>query len=482
MRQTPQARCAGAAATRRAGVSYTARMEIEEIRDCTQPWAAPAWSLRFGSAEGTPAWQLAAGGPGVRHLEWPQGAALVAGQPRPEQAPGPYQRDAEPDPGLALVQAVAQGGSAALRRVEGPWALVYWDSESGQLLAAVDRLARIPLHLSWHRQAWHLAEDADRLAATLGLEPAAERLAQIAAGTPLALGETAYPGIACLLPGSHLRLGVDGSQHAGVHGSWRQERRDRRPAVLVAGEFCERLKSALRLLTEQGPLLLLAEGAVEGALVAASLAQLPGPQPELWYLPSLSPAPQSFWEAVAQQFGLRFQALPADTAGEAPAPAAAQPSRDAHFRARPGLAALARAAHRLDAQRPAGARPALLLSAAGFDLMLPQRPWPLFSRTAWKGLGTAAPAPVSAHGAALAKALGRDWQPGLAAALSGSGMGLAWPMLDETVAHFLANLPGPLRHGRPWSADLRRRVLGELLPARLRAAAQAADLSRPTGS
>ena len=294
-------------------------------------------------------------------------------------------------------------------------------------------------------------------------------------------GRPSYPpeAIDWLLPGHHLRLRSDGSRHEGVHGGWRLEKRERRPVVLVAGEFIERLKSVLRVLSEQGELCLLAEQPIEGALVAAALAQLPGPRAGLLFLPELAGGGRPFWRDVSTRFSLRFEEPGHDAltgmGQQAPPEVPAQlPEGDRVLLARhPGLRQLAAAADRLPLRRGAGERPTVLVSARGLDLALPPRALPGLSLEAWRGWHSEPPPAVAAIGAALADAFTRRWLPELEAALRGSGLALAWPMLDETVAHFLANLPAGMRYGRPWSIDFRRRILRDLLPPALREAASA---------
>jgi hypothetical protein len=385
----------------------------------------------------------------------------VIGAPRPEHAPSAG--EGEPDPALTLLDAVAASGLSGLRRVEGPWGLLFWDPGTGELLLAVDRLGRNDICFIQHEGSWHLSGDADALAGTLGLTADPELSASASRLACVPAGATLYAGIRRLRPGQHLRLRLDGSEHVGGHGSWRVERRDRRPAVLVVGEFEERLKSVLRVLAEDADLILLAEAPAAGALLASALAQLPGPQPRVLCIPGLARGGPLFWQSVSDHF--RMQSIEvgeacADVAGTAGVLLSAQPA----------LQLLAGTCRRLGNERLPGARPTLLLSAAGFDGALPNGPHPVLRRAAWAWWREDEPPSPAPIGADLAESLTTRWKPRLDAATQGSGVCAAWPMLDETVCHFLANLPDSLRHGRPWSADLRRRVLRDLLPRPLRAA------------
>ncbi|MDE3011201.1 MAG: hypothetical protein KGI67_09970, partial [Pseudomonadota bacterium] len=221
---------------------YTRAMEAEDIRECTQNADRPAWHGVLELARGQPArFALEAAGPGLRHLCWPGHQALVAGQPRPDQAPAT--QEADPDPAFELLHAFERSGLSALRRVEGPWALLHWDQEAGELLLAVDRLAREPLFHARSAHGWVFGSDADRLAALHGWTADAEWLARRTVGSALPPDQTPYREITRLAPGCHIRLRGDGNAHPGMHGGWRLEKRERRAPVLVAGEFLERLKS-----------------------------------------------------------------------------------------------------------------------------------------------------------------------------------------------------------------------------------------------
>jgi hypothetical protein len=438
-------------------------MEIEALCDRTRAGSQDLWSgslLRL--PDGGLRLELQAQGSGLRHVEWPGFSALVVGQPRPERAPSAG--EADPDPVHALLDAFERGGVSALRRVEGDWALVHWDGDAGQLHLAVDRLARHPLFLGERGDGWCFGGDPDALAAALGERPDPLRLESFRQSGALPGGATLYPGIRELPPGEHLRIRAGGATpddlHAALHGSWRLEKRERRPLVLVAGEFAERLKSALRVLSEQGDLVLLAENPLEGALAAAALAQLPGPRSRLLQVPGWSEGAPEYWADVSAHFGLDLvEASPAQ------AGLGSAPSCRAWLERTPGLRCLAAALADL---RGAAGRPLYLVSARGFDLALPAVPLPLLEPRAWMALRAPQAPPVAAIGGRLADATSRRWRPALQAALQGLPWRPAWPMLDETVSHFLANLPAQMRHGYPWSLDFRRRILRDLLPPVLR--------------
>lgn len=452
-----------------AALPYTRAMETGDLRECTQAADRPAWHGVLELAPGQPPrFVLAAAGPGLRHLCWPGHQALVAGQPRPEQAP-PTQ-EADPDPAFELLQTFERSGLSALRRVEGPWALLRWDQEAGALLLAVDRLAREPVFQARTAQGWVFGSDADRLAALHGWSADAARLERCASGYALPQGQTAYCEINCLAPGCHVQLRSDGSEHPGVHGNWRLEKRERRAPVLVAGEFIERLKSVLRVQGEQAQLLLLAERPVETALVAAALSALPGPLASLLYVPGVAAAPHEVWSLLAQHFGLAMVAAQPDADSDGGSAAAARVgAQDAALLAgTPGLPVLTSLLAGLARRVTAGERPLLLLSTRGFDTALPVRPLPALSAAAWRVARAEPPPPVAQIGAQLADCFSRHWQPPLLAVAHASGVSTGWPMLDETVAHFLANLPLSMRLGRPWTRDLRRRLLADLLPVAVR--------------
>ena len=435
-------------------------MEIQDIRDCTQPAPSASWSATLDLAAGE--FSLEAAGPGLRHLSWPGYTALVSGMPRPEAAPRPYELDA--DPYIAVLEMFENSGVSGLRRIEGPWSLVHWDETCGELLLAVDRLARQPVYHASVDGWWQFAGSADELALRLGLPAAPDRIHRIASGAGLAAGETVYPEIQALAPGSHLRLRRDGDMHTGVHAGWRLEKRERRPAVLVAGEFVERVKSVLRVLAETHDLILLAGARESSGVLASALGALPGASPGLLWIPGLASGQRAEWQVLAHRFRMNYLEFGAGTlAGRTPGvilnPAS---TREAWLAGNPGLARLAAACVLLDRQRRPGDRPLLLLSSAGLDETLPALPWPLFNPRAWSLLqGDPAP-PIARTGARLARQLSSRWKPALDAAVCGTTLQVAWPLLDETVAHFLANLPEPLRIGRPWEPDFRRRVLREL--------------------
>ena len=445
-------------------------MADDTFVECTQFGQRTEWKahLRW-SAEACANFSIHASGPGLRYLKQGLDRWLVIGEPRPEQPPAAA--EGEPDPAHALILAFSSRGQSALRHTEGSWALLYWNAREGELILAVDRLARCPVYFR-------------RGAA--GMQVASHPRLLDAPDTQAAQDGEASPAIERVQPGSHLRFASDGVRHIGFHGSWRETRADRRPWPLILGEFEERLKSVLRLLAETADLAILAEQPASSALLAAVVRHLPGRQPSLLWVQGWSQGDRAFWSEVSDQCGLRFidasvlLGLTADAVdATVPPGATGMASTALHGGAAAlsgtasrltGGALLASAAQRLCPADQSGSRPMRLLSGAGFDLLVPGGAslWRrLISWTPWVEQDERR---ASQMGNALTGAFATHWQEPLESALENSALRAAWPMLDETVALFLVNLPPRLREGGSWRGDFRSSVLRSTLPARVRRA------------
>ncbi len=356
--------------------------------------------------------------------------ALVDGYPRPERNPQTHELEA--DPGRALLASYASRGLSALRHAEGAWSLVLWEEQSQQWLLAVDRLGRCPLEFRLH---------AGLLMVRGGRSLAAPASA---AGEP---GKGTGPADdgedwTRIEPGTHLRVSAAGVSAPAFHGTWRLERRDRRGWGMILGECQARMNSVLHGLEDFPAHVLLADDLLGGALLLQGMQQQGRPPEAVVWL-----------EGWSGQGGL--------------ADRTAFSRLCTHFQLPllEGFGALE--------QLPPSQQPFAMVSGRGLEVLLPPRPDGLLQRCLhWQPWQADAPARPALHGANLVKAFSARWQPQLAAAAAGmlrdaqAGQPV-WPMLDETVAHYLANLPEALRAGTPWRPAFRTAMAQALLPPAL---------------
>ena len=366
--------------------------------------------------------------------------ALVDGFPRPEQAP--HTEELQPDPGQALLASFQRRGVSALRHTEGAWSMVLWDAASQHWLLAVDRLGRCPM-------AYRItAAGLEVRAGTWPAECPAEAEAGSVPWCPLAAGT--HVRIAC----GKAVLPATVGQPA-FHGTWPLEKRDRRPWSLRLGEFGQRLTSVLHMLEDYSAHVLLADDVAGGALLLQGMQRLQRLPAAVVWLPGWSDdgvaahARRADWRALCAHF--RVALLDVDALVET-------------------LPAL-RAVHPAAAAQPESASPMALISARSLEVLLPAQPAGWLARVqAWQPWRSDAPARPALHGAALARIFQTTWQPQLATALRAADLcwHVRWPLLDETVSQYLANLSFAARVGTPWQPGFRMAMLHSLLPQAVR--------------
>lgn len=172
-----------------------------------------------------------------------------------------------------VLSALERWGEGALERLEGPFALAYWDGE--RLLCARDRLGEIPLFYAWREGVFLFSTAPAPLFAYWGENGALSRegLCQLLGVGPARVpGRGLFQGVEELPPACRLLLSRSGGQTAPY---WRLEARPHGEGPEETAERVRELaaRGVSQCMAGEGALTALLSGGVGSSMVAALAAQ-----------------------------------------------------------------------------------------------------------------------------------------------------------------------------------------------------------------
>ena len=177
--------------------------------------------------------------------------------------------------GEIVLWALALWGEKALERLEGPFALAFWDGGAERLLCARDPLGEIPLLYARREGVFLFSTSPAPLFAYPGMDPALspEGLCQLLGIGPARVpGSGLFSGVDELPPGCSVTLSREGQAIAPY---WRLEARvhpeDPEATVRQVAELAA--QGVERCMEEESPLTVLLSGGLGSSLVAALAAQ-----------------------------------------------------------------------------------------------------------------------------------------------------------------------------------------------------------------